>query len=253
MSALSVKPIPTLIHYTRSFEYMMVMKLQSVKLIPTRNWRNKNFDLVVERDKNRKKSQLKVDERIHYMWFHYLKLCLNLEEINYSVKKRGARGKVLGKTGVKVNKHIYKNWDLNDLYGMNFSEWYKDPKHKKLFTDGGFKPLRGARYHSLVKRYNVFIEYYNGMNREFYDSDGGRYSKEIVVCYDIFLTYQKERFDQLRKKDPRMNVKDLMKDGKFVGKKYEYKNKCNTLVKKDVKMCEREILSCCQGEFPKSG
>jgi len=26
MSALSVKPIPTLIHYTRSFEYMMVMK-----------------------------------------------------------------------------------------------------------------------------------------------------------------------------------------------------------------------------------
>jgi len=125
MSALSVKPIPTLIHYTRSFEYMMVMKLQSVKLIPTRNWRNKNFDLVVERDKNRKKSQQRVDERIHYMWFNYLKLCLNLEEINYSVKKKGARGKVLAKTEVKVNKHIYKNWDLNDLYTMNFSEWYK--------------------------------------------------------------------------------------------------------------------------------
>jgi len=110
MSALSVKPIPTLIHYTRSFEYMMVMKLQSVKLIPTRNWRNKNFDLVVERDKNRKKSQQRVDERIHYMWFNYLKLCLNLEEINYSVKKKGARGKVLAKTEVKVNKHLYKNW-----------------------------------------------------------------------------------------------------------------------------------------------
>ena len=143
------------------------MDLLKVKPIPTRNWKYKNVDLVLERDKDRKKSQLKVDERIHYMWFHYLKLCLNLEEINYSVKKRGARGKVLGKTGVKVNKHIYKNWDLNDLYGMNFSEWYKDPKHQKLFTEGRFKPLRGARYHSLVKRYNVFIEYYNGMNREF--------------------------------------------------------------------------------------
>jgi hypothetical protein len=125
-------------------------------------------------------------------------------------------------------------------------------KGKKLFTEGGFKPHRGARYHSLVKRYNVFIEYYNGMNKEFYDSDGGRYSKETVVCYDIFLTYQKERFDQLKKKDPRMNVKDLYEDGKFVGKKYEYKNKCNTLVKKDVKICGKEILSCCQGEFPKS-
>ena len=232
MSALSVKPIPTLIHYTRSFEYMMVMKLQSVKLIPTRNWRNKNFDLVVERDKNRKKSQQRVDERIHYMWFNYLKLCLNLEEINYSVKKKGARGKVLAKTEVKVNKHIYKNWDLNDLYTMNFSEWYKDPKHKKLFTEGGFKPHRGARYHSLVKRYNVFIEYYNGMNREFHGR--GDISQEMQVCSDIFEKYQKVRFDQVKK-----NVESG-------------KSMLNDLVKKDVKICGKEILSCCQGEFPKS-
>ena len=232
MSALSVKPIPTLIHYTRSFEYMMVMKLQSVKLIPTRNWRNKNFDLVVERDKNRKKSQQRVDERIHYMWFNYLKLCLNLEEINYSVKKKGARGKVLAKTEVKVNKHIYKNWDLNDLYTMNFSEWYKDPKHKKLFTEGGFKPQRGARYNSLVKRYNVFIEYYNGMNKEF--RGRGDISQEMQVCSDIIEKYQKERFDQLKK-----NVESG-------------KSMLNDLVKKDVKICGKEILSCCQGEFPKS-
>ena len=232
MSALSVKPIPTLIHYTRSFEYMMVMKLQSVKLIPTRNWRNKNFDLVVERDKNRKKSQQRVDERIHYMWFNYLKLCLNLEEINYSVKKKGARGKVLAKTEVKVNKHIYKNWDLNDLYTMNFSEWYKDPKHKKLFTEGGFKPHRGARYHSLVKRYNVFIEYYNGMNREF--RGRGDISQEMQVCSDIIEKYQKVRYDQVKK-----NVKSG-------------KSMLNDLVKKDVKICGKEILSCCQGEFPKS-
>ena len=232
MSALSVKPIPTLIHYTRSFEYMMVMKLQSVKLIPTRNWRNKNFDLVVERDKNRKKSQQRVDERIHYMWFNYLKLCLNLEEINYSVKKKGARGKVLAKTEVKVNKHIYKNWDLNDLYTMNFSEWYKDPKHRKLFTEGGFKPRRGARYHSLVKRYNVFIEYYNGMNREF--RGRGDISQEMQVCSNIIEKYQKERFDQLKK-----NVESG-------------KSMLNDLVKKDVKICGKEILSCCQGDFPKS-
>jgi hypothetical protein len=208
------------------------MKLQSVKLIPTRNWRNKNFDLVVERDKNRKKSQQRVDERIHYMWFNYLKLCLNLEEINYSVKKKGARGKVLAKTEVKVNKHIYKNWDLNNLYTMNFSEWYKDPKHKKLFTEGGFKPHRGARYHSLVKRYNVFIEYYNGMNREFHGR--GDISQEMQVCSDIIEKFQKERFDQLKK-----NVESG-------------KTELNNLVKKDVKICGREILSCCQGEFPKS-
>jgi len=208
------------------------MKELKVKPIPTRNWKDKNVDLVVERDKDRKKSQESVDKRIYYMWFNYLKLCLNLEEINYSVEKKGAKGKVLGETGVKVNRKIYKDWDLKDLYTMNFKKWYKDPKHQKLFTGGGFKPQSRARYHSLVKRYNVFIEYYNGMNREFYDR--GDISQEMQVCSDIIEKFQKERFDQLKKR---------VKSGK---------TELNNLVKKDVKICGKEILSCCQGEFPKS-
>ena len=208
------------------------MKELKVKPIPTRNWKNKNVDLVVERDKDRKKSQESVDKRIYYMWFNYLKLCLNLEEINYSVKNKGAKGIVVGETGVKVNRKIYKDWDLNDLYTMNFRKWYKDPEHKKLFTEGVFKPQRSARYHSLVKRYNVFIEYYNGMNRKF--RGRGDISQEMQVCSDIIEKYQKERFDQLKK-----NVESG-------------KSMLNDLVKKDVKLCEREILSCCQGEFPKS-
>ena len=212
------------------------MKVLKVKPIPTRNWKDKNVDLVVERDKDRKKSQESVDKRIYYMWFNYLKLCLNLEEINYSVKKKGAKGKVLGETGVKVNRKIYKDWDLNDLYTMNFKKWYKDPKHKNLFTEGRFKPLRGARYHSLVKRYNVFIEYYNRMESDYGDDgEGGRYSKETVVCSDIIEKYQKKRFDQL-KKNTGSGITTF-----------------TDLVNKDVKICGKEILSCCQGEFPKSG
>ena len=137
----------------------------------------------------------------------------------------------------------------------------KDPKHRLLFTQGGFKPQRSARYHSLVKRYNVFIEYYNRMNREFRGRDDR--SQETQVCSDIFeksqfvefKSGQKERFDQLKKKDPRMNVKETMKDdkdGKRVDKEYRFRSEVNDLVKKEVKLCEREILSCCQGEFPKS-
>ena len=208
------------------------MKELKVKPIPTRNWKDKNVDLVVEGDKDRKKSQESVDKRIYYMWFNYLKLCLNLEEINYSVKKKGAKGIVVGEPGVKVNKKIYKDWDLKDLYTMNFKKWYKDPKHQKLFTQGRFKPLRGARYNSLVKRYNVFIEYYNGMNKEF--RGRGDISQEMQVCSDIIEKYQKVRYDQLKK-----NVKSG-------------KSMLNDLVKKDVKICGKEILSCCQGEFPKS-
>lgn len=105
------------------------MKLLTVKPIPTKNWKNKmdRWELVVRRDKNRKKSQERVDERIHYLWFHYLKLCLNLEELNYYVEKKGGRGKVVAKTKVKVKKTIYKKWGLNDLYTITFSKWYKGP------------------------------------------------------------------------------------------------------------------------------
>jgi hypothetical protein len=56
----------------------------------------------------------------------------------------------------------------------------------------------------------------------------------MQVCSDIIEKYQKERYDQLKKR---------VKSGK---------TELNNLVKKDVKLCEREILSCCQGEFPKS-
>ena len=89
------------------------------------------------------------------------------------------------------------------------------------------------------------------MNREFYGR--GDISQEMQVCSDIIEKFQKERFDQLKKKDPRMILKDIKKDGKFVGVEYQYRNVCNTLVKKDVKICGKEILSCCQGEFTKSG
>ena len=77
------------------------------------------------------------------------------------------------------------------------------------------------------------------MNREFHDRS--EISQEMQVCSDIIEKYQKERFDQLKKKDPRMNVKDLMKDGKVVGKVFQYKNELTTLVKKDLKISGKEI------------
>ena len=206
------------------------MELLTVKPITTKNWKNKmdRWELVVRRDKNRKKSQERVDERIHYLWFHYLKLCLNLEELNYYVEKKGGRGKVVAKTKVKVKKTIYKKWGLNDLYTVTFSKWYKDPKHRKLFQQGGFIPTRGTQYHSLVKRYNIFIEYFNRRT--------GNYDKDMQLCEDIIKKFQKERFDILKRNDPRSDNLSPF----------------NKLIHKDIKDCEKTILACCNGEFPKS-
>ena len=221
------------------------MSILSVEPIPTRIWKNKvdRWELVVERDKNRKKSQQQVDERIHYIWFHYLKLCLNLEGIEHSIEKKGRGGKVISKTKVKVSKTIYKKWDLNELsnrFGtqtsMTFGKWYKDEKHRLLFTKGGFKYSRGSQYHSLVKRYNVFIEYYNRMNTDYGDDgDGGRMTKKMKICEDIVEKFQKERYDQIKRKNDEKKTTSLQ-----------------TIVLNDINDCEKTILSVCKGQFSKS-
>ena len=50
------------------------MEQITVKIIDTREWKTlkDRKELVKERDRERKKSQQSVDERIHYMWFNYL-------------------------------------------------------------------------------------------------------------------------------------------------------------------------------------
>ena len=221
------------------------MELLTVKPIPSRNWKDKKerWELVVERDKNRKRNQQIVDERIHYIWFHYLKLCLNLEGIKHSIEKKGRGGKVISITEVKVSKTIYKKWDLNELsnrFGMQtsmtFGEWYKDEKHRLLFTKGGFKYSRGSQYHSLVKRYNVFIEYYNRMNSDYGDDgDGGRKTKRMKICEDIVEKFQKERYEQIKRKEVGQKTTSLQ-----------------TIVLNDINDCEKTILSVCRGQFPKS-
>ena len=214
------------------------MSILSVEPISTRILENEfdRWELVVERDKNRKKSQQQVDERIHYLWFHYLKLCLNLEDIKHSIEKKGRGGKVISKTRVKVSKTIYRKWDLDEVSNMTFGGWYKDEKHRLLFTKGGFKYSRGSQYHSLVKRFNVFIEYFNKMNTGYGDDgDGGRKTKRMKICEDIIEKYQKERYDQIKRKVDVQKTTSLQ-----------------TIVLNDISDCEKTILSVCRGQFSKS-
>ena len=137
------------------------MSYLSVEPIPTRKWKKdmESWELVVRRDKSRKKSQSSVDRRIHYLWFHHLRLCMNLEEIGFKIQKKDGGQNILEETEVIVNKDIYKDWSLNTLYETNFNTWYDDREHALLFSEEGFKYRARARYHSLIERFNVFIEY----------------------------------------------------------------------------------------------
>ena len=196
--------------------------------IPTRNWKITK-DPVSERDLKRKESKQRVDRRIYYLWFHFLKLCLELESIVHIFEKRVGGGKVILGEGklVKVNRDEYVGWDLDNLMSMKFNEWFYGNNKCDLFNEDGFKYSGRPQYHSLVKKFNVFIRYFNGMT--------GDYDKDMNLCERIIRVYEKERFEQVKRNDSRSQGKSPF----------------NKLIDKDVKDCERIILSVCEGRFPK--
>ena len=108
--------------------------------IPTRNWKIIK-DSVSERDLKRKESKQRVDRRIYYLWFHFLKLCLELESIGHIFEKRVGGGKVIIGEGkfVKVNRDEYVGWDLDNLMNMKFNEWFYGNNKCDLFNEDGFK------------------------------------------------------------------------------------------------------------------
>ena len=196
--------------------------------IPTRNWKITK-DPVSERDLKRKESKQRVDRRIYYLWFHFLKLCLELESIGHIFEKRVGGGKVILGEGklVKVNRDEYVGWDLDNLMSMKFNEWFYGNNKCDLFNEDGFKYSGRPQYHSLVKKFNVFIRYFNGKT--------GDYDKDMNLSERIIRVYEKERFEQVKRNDSRSQGKSPF----------------NKLIDKDVKDCERIIFSVCEGRFPK--
>ena len=209
------------------------MGIITVKIIDTREWKTlkDRKELVKERDRERKKSQQSVDERIHYMWFKYLQLFINLEEINYSIPKRGGRGKTISSTKVEVSKDIYKDWDLEKVKKSSFREWYDEDK-PELFYEGGFRYTRGSQYHPLVKRFNVFILYHNMMNDKNLYLKGNQ-TKGMMVSEKIVEDLQKKRYELIER---RTNTKNMSVQKRVL---------------KDVVGCENTILAVCKGRFPK--
>ena len=196
--------------------------------ISTRNWKITK-DPVSERDLKRKESKQKVDRRIYYLWVHFLKLCLELESRVHIFEKKVGGGKIIKGEGksVKVNRDVCVGWDLEKLRRMKFNDWYYGDNKRDLFHKGDFEYSGRPQYHSLVKKFNVFIRYFNGKK--------GNYDKDMSLCERIIKVYEKERFEQLKRNDSRSQGKSPF----------------NKLIDKDVKDSERIILSVCEGRFPK--
>ena len=168
--------------------------------IPTRTWDKDSIlndpeKRQMDYDRKRKESPEIVNERINYMWFHFLQLCLELERLGYAVEKKGSDRKVISSKPVSVDRNVYREWDLESLDGLKFHQWYKQMGKNLLFTVGGFKNSGKPQYSTLVKKFNVFIEYMRG--------DKSSYEKDMDLCEKIIKEdeFQRERFERLERTD----------------------------------------------------
>ena len=207
----------------------------NVQPIPTKNWKQNldNYELKEIRDKQNKNEFVK-NRKLHYLWYNYLKLALDLERVRYTIRrnKSGTRSLIkttgINETKVIVNKRIYKDWYLRTIPETKFHEWYKNPRNFDLFYGEDFKLSGHPKYEVLVRRFNIFIEYQNRMRR--YNYTRGDMSQRMKVSEDIIKKYHND----YRMKE-RINPKKAY-DG---------------IVVSDVRNCEGIILSVCEGRFTK--
>ena len=94
-----------------------------------------------------------------------------------------------------MDRNVYREWDLESLDGLKFHQWYKQMGKNLLFTEGGFEHSGKPQYSTLVKKYNVFIEYMRG--------DKSSYEKDMDLCEKIIKEdkFQRERFERLERTD----------------------------------------------------
>ena len=115
------------------------------------------------------------------VWFHYLKLILEMEQngVEFTKKKIDNPKKldrsVIGKD-IIIDKRKYVDWDLDQVLKQPFSKWWK--KHKSIF--GSAKVNQSLTYEILILNYNIMVRYLNGQPN-----------------FDIFLE-EKNRIRELR-------------------------------------------------------
>ena len=115
------------------------------------------------------------------VWFHYLKLILEMEQngLEFTKKKIDNPKKldrsVIGKD-IIIDKRKYVDWDLDQVLKQPFSKWWKN--HKTIF--GSAKVNQSLTYEILILNYNIMVRYLNGQPN-----------------FDIFLE-EKNRIRELR-------------------------------------------------------
>jgi hypothetical protein len=177
---------------------------------------------ISQKDRIRKK--ITFNYPAFHMWFRFLKLSLELEELGYSIPKRGAHGKVLeGGTKIVVDREFYAGWNSEEVLEGKWNSWCRKEMRDQLI-EMGVKPMGKPQYDSLSKRYNVYVRYFN--------ANPQTYEERTNLSMDLINRLEKVRFERVSR-DTNKSLSEYTK-----------------LIWKEVKAAEATILNVMSGQFP---
>ena len=72
-------------------------------------------------------------ERVYYLWFHFLKLLLELEEKKIPLIVGKKRKKIYVGKDLKIDRNYYREWDLEDVLENTWGRWRNT--HLRIFEN----------------------------------------------------------------------------------------------------------------------
>ena len=202
------------------------------------------------------------------VWFHYLKLILEMEQngLEFTKKKIDNPKKldrsVIGKD-IIIDKSKYVDWDLDQVLKQPFSKWWK--KHKSIF--GSAKVNQSLTYEILILNYNIMVRYLNGQpNFDIFLEEKNRI-RELRTTYHIDHKLDKKiHGKRLRgldlwiiytkwwgmRNEPNFRVEGIYRlDSGKVNLEEKLINASEQIVKGSVLEIQDILLGVCEGSFVK--
>ena len=174
-----------------------------------------------QKDSIRKK--LPFNYPIYFMWYHFLRLALELEQLEQCISVRSGRGVTLSNKQIRVSRELYEGWDLVGILEKPFYLWCS--KEVRSIAREKLQYSGRPQYDSLAKAYNVYVRYLNG--QQLLKSLG-----RTEFGYRVVTQWEAIRYVRVRR-DTNKRMSDYGK-----------------VFWKDVKAAEALILSVCEGKFP---
>ena len=174
-----------------------------------------------QKDSIRKK--LPFNFPIYFMWYHFLRLALELERLEHCISVRSGRGVTLSNKRIRISRELYEGWDLNGILEKPFHQWCS--REVRAIAREKLKYSGKPQYDSLAKAYNVYVRYLSG--QELLKSLG-----RTEFGYRMVTQWEAARYVRVRR-DTNKRMSDYGK-----------------VFWKDVKAAESVILSVCEGKFP---